>query len=135
MYRRKKTVVLHIRSACWLQDLFTVEDLCLVRISEGGLVYSLYPKVFFQNNTFGYTKADDDPAGQIWRVHISSNLVVDVNRIPRRCDMSYEYPSKSQISNYWPIRIMLRGSKMSITCSRVALSVNSEGTDARIVMS
>mmetsp|Transcript_5936 Transcript_5936/g.12420 ORF Transcript_5936/g.12420 Transcript_5936/m.12420 type:complete len:350 (-) Transcript_5936:251-1300(-) len=46
VYRRKKTVVLHIRSACRLQDLFTVEDLCMVRILEGDLVYSLYPKLF-----------------------------------------------------------------------------------------
>ena len=100
------------------------------------MTYSCYPKVFFRNNTFGYT-VDDDPADRSWRVHMESNIVIDINSLPCLPDLSYDYESCSAaaVSRYWPIRIMLRGAKMLMTFSRVALSVNMEGTDTRIVES
>ena len=136
VYTKKKTTILHIRSACRLQELFSVRGLCLVLISEGDVTYSCYPKVFFRNNTFGYT-VDDDPADRSWRVHMESNIVIDINSLPCLPDLSYDYgscaSSATAVSDYWPIRIMLRGAKMLMTFSCVALSVNMEGTDTRTV--
>ena len=131
-HTKKKTTILHIRSACWLQELFSVRGLCLVLISKGDVTYSCYPKVFFHNNTFGYT-VDDDPADRSWRVHMESNIVIHITSLPCLPDLSYD--SATAVSRYWPIRIMLRGAKMLITFSCVALSVNMEGTDTRIVES
>ena len=138
VYRKKKTTVVHIRSSCRLRELFSVQGLCLVVISEGDVTYSCYPKVFFHNNTYRYT-VDDDPVDWSWRVHLESNRVIDINSLPCLSDLSYDYgsfaSSANAVSDYWPIRIMLRGAKMFMTFSRVALSVNMEGTDTRIVES
>ena len=115
-----------------------MQGLCLVVMSEGDVTYSCYPKVFFCNNTYWYT-VNDDPADRSWRVHLESNRVIDINSLPCLSDLSYDYgscaSSATRVTDYWPIRIMLRGAKMFMTFSRVAFSVNMEGTNTRIVES
>ena len=134
VYKRKKTAVVHIRTAKRLQDLFSVRGICPVLIKERDLIYSMNPKVFFKNNTVGFV-VDDDPARRRWRVKTAANLVIEINSIPcLPTDLSYRY-SGSEISEYWPIRIQLQGTKMAMTFSRVVCSVNNEGTDSRIIQS
>ena len=132
VYKRKKTAVVHIQTARRLQELFSVRGICPVLIQEKDRIYSMNPKVFLRDNTFGFV-VNDDPAGRRWIVNTSENLVIAINKIPcLPCDSSYNY-SNSEITEYWPIRIKIQGTKMAMTYSRVVCSVNSDGKDSRII--
>ena len=107
--RTKKTIVIHIRSARRLQELFAIRDTCMVTSEFNQALYWACPKVFFQN-TFGYV-VDDDPAGRRLRVHqVENDRVISLT--------SYEL---------WPIRIMIRNTHMSMVFSRAVFAVNKKG--------
>ena len=107
--RTKKTIVIHIRSARRLQELFSIRDTCMVTTEFNQALYWACPKVFFKN-TFGYV-VDDDPAGRILRVHqVEDDQVVSLTR--------YEL---------WPVQIMIRNTQMSMIFSRAVFGINGEG--------
>ena len=68
--------MLHITTAKHLQDLFPVWGICPIVIKERDLIYSMNPKVYLRDNTFGFVM-DDDPAGRRWSVNTAANLVID----------------------------------------------------------
>ena len=107
--RTKKTIVIHIRSARRLQQLFAIRDTCMVTSEFNQALYWACPKVFFKN-TFGYV-LDDDPAGRRLLVH-------QVDNDQRFSLTSYEL---------WPIRIMIRNTHMSMIFSRAVFAVNKKG--------
>ena len=73
--------------------------------------------------------------GRKWRVNTAANLVIDITSITcLPADLSYIYLN-TEISEYWPIRLKLQGTKIAMTFSRVVCSTNDEGTDTRIIQS
>ena len=129
--RTKKTAVIHIHSCERIKNLFTVEDLCLLCVVQGGVHYTCAPKVFFAHS-FGFV-VDDDTSERSWRIHTNLQELINIPELHRLPNLEYDVENSNTVDEYWPIRIMIRGQKVFMTFSRVAFSVG-EGSEAKLFL-
>lgn len=131
--RTKKNAVIHIHSCERIKNLFTVEDLCLLRVVQGGVHYTCAPKVFFAHS-FGFVTVDDDTSERrSWRIHTNLQELINIPELHCLPNSEYDVESSNTVDEYWPIRIMIRGQKVFMTFSRVAFSVG-EGSETKLFL-
>ena len=77
---------------------------------------------------------DDDLVGQKLQVRTPDSKVVDLNNVySRKSDFTYRFYDDT-VKEFWPVRILIRNTKMSMTFSRVVFSVDGEGNMADVLV-
>ena len=132
VFQKEKTVLIHVFSAKRLQEIFCCMGTCMVKSERNEAIYWACPKVFFKK-TFGYV-VDDDLVGQKLQVRTPDSKVVDLNNVySRKSDFTYRFYDDT-VKEFWPVRILIRNTKMSMTFSRVVFSVDGEGNMADVLV-